>query len=93
MGGLWAKNCRHRTDQGPPITIWSFLTGSGIKHAVLQAWLPSFYQRPNGRPRLQPPRPTLRRGRVMAGMGRSMREGIGGGDKLFNEHGAKAPPP
>ena len=51
MGGPWAKelSTRERT-KGPPITIWSFLTGSGIKHAVSQAWLPTFCPGQTGAP-------------------------------------------
>ena len=78
MGGLWAKNCRHRTDQRPPITIWSFLTGSGSAGLCCKPGY-RLSARPNGRPRLQPPRPALRRGRVLAGMGAVWRRNWGRG--------------
>ena len=69
--------------KGRPSRIWSFLTGSGLKRDYCCKPGCRLSAQPNGRPRLQPPHPTLRRGRVMAGMGRSMGVGSGGGDKYF----------
>src|SRR5687768_12380369 len=81
MGGLWAKNCRLRTDQGPPITDLELPHRVRRSGTILQALLPTFCPAKRAPPSpASPPDPAS--GPRDGGDGQSMRQVLGGGDKM-----------
>ena len=78
MGGLWTKNCRHRTDQGPPITDLELPHRVRRSGTILQARLPTFCPAKRAPPSpASPPDPAS--GPRDGGDAMSMRGGVGAG--------------
>ena len=83
MGGLWFDPVYYSGSQGPPITDLELPHRVRYQAGLYRKPGCRLSARPKGRPPLQPSRPALRRGRVLAGTGASMRDGMGTGDKFF----------